>query len=229
MDLHVVIQVLSQVYPPPFGLKPKESLMAKFLYVDLSNLLIEGQYVRARQFCPKAGSTLTPDKSWSVDFGKLTHLTGSDTLERAVVVGSQIGNGEPSWAEQARKHGYEVIVHKRDRNNHEKQVDGSVATEMMRDAFKRVNIRQDKIVLVAGDKDYLPTVQCLKSEGVRVEVAFWDNASRELRAAASNFISLNEWVNVLGGSNYKYTPLGTQNSIVSRPKMPLNGVGHRKR
>lgn len=52
-------------------------------------------------------------------------------------------------------------------------------------------------MLVAGDGDYVPTVNELRADGFRVEVVFWSQAARELREAASKFISLDPYLDTL--------------------------------
>lgn len=51
-----------------------------------------------------------------------------------------------------------------------------------------------RTTLVAGDKDYVPTVEELVSDGFLVEVAFWSHAAAELRSACSKFIDLDPFV-----------------------------------
>lgn len=51
--------------------------------------------------------------------------------------------------------------------------------------------RQDTVVLVAGDGDFIPPVRSVQRRGVRVRVVFWTHAtSRELREIANEFIAL---------------------------------------
>jgi len=52
-------------------------------------------------------------------------------------------------------------------------------------------------VLVAGDADYVPTINELKVDGYKVEVVFWNHAARELREVASKFISLDQYLDAL--------------------------------
>ncbi|MBY0267348.1 MAG: NYN domain-containing protein, partial [Burkholderiales bacterium] len=61
-----------------------------------------------------------------------------------------------------------------------------------KDAYKHGNPSEDVFVLVAGDADYVPTINELKADGYFVEVVFWDHASKELKDAASRFIGLNK-------------------------------------
>jgi len=61
---------------------------------------------------------------------------------------------------------------------------------MTKDAYTKVDKTKDDLVLVAGDSDYEPVISDLKSEGYKVEVAFWDHAAGEIKKTASKFISL---------------------------------------
>ena len=72
-----------------------------------------------------------------------------------------------------------------------------VIPAMTKDAYTRINKTDSEIVLVAGDKDYMPVIEDLKNEGFRVVVVFWDHAAQEVKQAASKFISLNQWLSHL--------------------------------
>jgi uncharacterized LabA/DUF88 family protein len=56
-------------------------------------------------------------------------------------------------------------VFKRDKNRGSKQVDISLATEMLSHAHRKYF---DVVVLVAGDADYIPLVRAVQREGARV-------------------------------------------------------------
>ena len=68
---------------------------------------------------------------------------------------------------------------------------------LTKDAYKHGNPKEDTFVLVAGDADYVPTINELKADGYKVEVVFWNHAARELREVASKFISLDEYLDAL--------------------------------
>ena len=51
----------------------------------------------------------------------------------------------------------------------------------------------DSIVLVAGDKDYVPAAKKLKDNGFNFNVAFWNHAARELKEIAENFYNLDSY------------------------------------
>lgn len=63
---------------------------------------------------------------------------------------------------------------------------------MTKDAYKHGKPKDDLFVLVAGDKDYVPTLNELTADGYQVEVVFWNHAARELKQAATRFIALDE-------------------------------------
>jgi uncharacterized LabA/DUF88 family protein len=91
--------------------------------------------------------------------------------------------------------GVDPITFDRNFVGKEKKVDVALAGRMMKDAYDpRVNLdkSKDEMVLVSGDADYVPIVETLVADGFKVHVAFWDHAARELRDAASRFISLND-------------------------------------
>lgn len=69
-------------------------------------------------------------------------------------------------------------------------LDVEIVLEMMRTAELA---RPDIVVLISGDRDFIPLVLELRRRGVRVEVAALPqvNASEELRFKASGFINLN--------------------------------------
>jgi len=57
-------------------------------------------------------------------------------------------------------------------------------------------VKPDIIVLVSGDKDFIPVILELRKRGIRVEVAALPgvNAAREVVLKASGFIDLNQYV-----------------------------------
>lgn len=175
--------------------------MPNFLYVDNSNVWIEGMHVAAVQ------SGLAPDiwtaqrekiceYGWKLDFGRLYEFAGGDAAGRAVLFGSRPPANDSLW-KVAENRGFEVLVYDRSIRNKEKKVDTSISTEMVADSYERMDVTSDEITLVAGDSDYVPTVEKLRSRGIPVYVAFWDHASRELKEAATRFISLNPYLDHL--------------------------------
>jgi uncharacterized LabA/DUF88 family protein len=145
--------------------------MSNFLYVDNSNVWIEGMHVRAVEsgIAPDIWSALEHricDYAWKIDFGKLYEFAGGHSSEvgRAVLYGSRPPANDSLWA-MAKKKGFEVIVHDRNVANKEKQVDTHIATDMVADSYELMNPGDDEITLVAGDADYVPTIERLKGRG----------------------------------------------------------------
>jgi uncharacterized LabA/DUF88 family protein len=168
-----------------------------YVYVDNSNLFIEARRVSAvaSGLAPSIVEAMNAgilDHGYTMSFGKLYELlTGNDVarVKRAVLFGSRPPSNDSIWR-HAEAAGFELRLEDRSRANHEKKIDTAIATLMTKDAYKDGDPNEDLFVLVAGDKDYVPTVKELAADGYKVEVVFWNHAGRELREAASRFISL---------------------------------------
>jgi uncharacterized LabA/DUF88 family protein len=81
--------------------------------------------------------------------------------------------------------------------NREKKIDTDIVATMVQDSYELLDPKNDEMTLVAGDADYVPMIEKLRARGVNVHVVFWDHASREIREAATKFISLNPFLNHL--------------------------------
>lgn len=175
--------------------------MANFLYVDNSNVWIEGMHVAAVESgsapdVESAQEYKICDYTWKMDFGRLLEFAGGTRSEigRAVLYGSKPPPNDSLWAAAKRK-GFEVVVHERNRySGREKKVDTNIVTDVTADAFERMKPEDDEITLVAGDADYVPMILRLRDRGYRFDVCFWDHAAQELKSACSNFISLNSYL-----------------------------------
>ncbi len=171
--------------------------MPNYLYVDNSNVWIEGMHVAAvaHGLAPNifaAQEHKICDYGWKIDFGKLLLFAGgkSPDIGRAVLYGSKPPPNDSLWA-AAKKQGFEVIIHERSLKGTEKKVDTNIATDIVYDALKVMDPRKDEITLVAGDSDYVPTVEKLIADKYEFYVVFWDHAAKELRNACTKFTSLN--------------------------------------
>ncbi|HVM80089.1 MAG TPA: NYN domain-containing protein [Stellaceae bacterium] len=171
--------------------------MPEFVYVDNSNVFIEGKRVSA----VRKGMVMNIwesvenkifDQNYAIDFGKLHEFAaGSDPkkIKRALLFGSRPPPNDSLW-KMAEKAGFEVKVEDRDIRNKEKRIDTGLVAAMVRDAYTKADKATDVITLVAGDGDYIPAVRQLVEDGFKVEVVFWQHASRELKEACSRFIDL---------------------------------------
>ena len=177
--------------------------MSDWIYVDNSNIFIEGQRVSAVQqsMAPNIYDAMNNrilDFGYRISFGKLFRfVAGSDRskISRAMLFGSRPPENDIIWniATQA---GFEVIVHDRNVANKEKKIDTGIVASMTRDAYRNAN-RGDVFTIVSGDSDYVPAIEQLISDDFKVDVVFWDHAAKELREACSNFISLNPHLDLL--------------------------------
>lgn len=168
-----------------------------FVYVDFSNVLIEGRKVSAvaKGLAPDlrtADSHCIHDYDWSLDFGRLLwNYAGGPMLGRAVLYASLHPQDDGRWARRAQEMGFEVVLHKRNAWGREKMVDTHLTVDMINDSWERMDRMNDWITLVAGDEDYVPAVEHLEKRNIRVDVVFWEHAARELKGVCSNFYPLN--------------------------------------
>ena len=174
--------------------------MASFVYVDNSNVWIEGTHIAAvnsgmASSLDDAQARGICDRTWKYDFGKLLAFAGgeSSNIKRAVLFGSRPPKNDSLW-NAAKAQGFEVVTE--DRNyytNKEKKIDSGICTAILEDSYEKIVSGQDEVVLVAGDRDYVPTAESLKRRGITFSVCFWDHAARELKDVADNFYSLNQY------------------------------------
>lgn len=174
--------------------------MANFLYVDRSNVWIEGMHVSAVEsgmapdlWTAQQGNIC--DTSWQLDFGKLFQFAGGDRdeVKRAVLFGSRPPPSDSIW-DAAKRKGFEVVVYDRNVKNKEKKIDTDIVATMMQDSYELVTPGQDEMTLVAGDADYVPMIEKLKARNIPVHICFWSHASREIRECATGFVPLNAYL-----------------------------------
>lgn len=169
--------------------------MVLFVYVDNSNVWIEGRRVSAVRSGLAASAVDAMDRgvldqSWSYDFGRLYEAVCPDTAQigRSSLFGSRPPPNDSLW-EKARQQGFEVHTFDRNYSNKEKEVDVAIATQIVADSFEHMRLdRGDRCVLVSGDRDYVPALQNLSGRGLPTTVVFWDHATaRDLREAADDY------------------------------------------
>jgi uncharacterized LabA/DUF88 family protein len=178
--------------------------MAEFIYVDNSNIFIEGRRIAAvRQGLARnaadANRNDIQDFTFRLDFGELYDFISEhnpNKVARALLFGSSPPESDAVWA-IAERVGFEAIVVSRNADNKEKKVDTGIVAAMVRDAYTRADRTKDTITLVAGDSDYVPAVELLTGDNFRVEVVFWSSASGELKSVCSKFIELDPYLEKL--------------------------------
>lgn len=172
--------------------------MVLFVYVDNSNVWIEGQRVSAvRRGLAKsikdAMDRGVVDHEWSYDFGQLYRAVCPEDspIGRSSLFGSRPPPNDSLW-DMARQVGFEVFTFDRNFKNKEKEVDVAIATQMMEDSYEHMRSdRGDMVVLIAGDRDYVPTLESLRKRGFRSLVVFWEHATaRDIRDAADDYSPL---------------------------------------
>ncbi|HEY8559594.1 MAG TPA: NYN domain-containing protein [Pyrinomonadaceae bacterium] len=178
--------------------------MAEFIYVDNSNIFIEGRRIaairqgKARDLA-EANRHDIQDRSFRIDFGELYDFISEnnpDKVSRAVLFGSSPPESDAVWS-IAERVGFEAVVVNRNSANKEKKIDTGIVAAMVRDAYTQADKGKDTITLVAGDSDYVPAVELLTGDGYRVEVVFWSSASNELKEVCSRFIELDRYLEKL--------------------------------
>jgi hypothetical protein len=178
------------------------ALVASFVYIDNSNVFIEGQHVSAVRHGMAmnifdAQQQRISDRDYKLDFGRLYEFSGATKDGCAKLFGSRPPPNDSLWA-VAKKAGFEVVVFDRSEwTGKEKMVDTAIVTAMVRDAYTKVKKETDETILMAGDSDYTPTIEQLVADGYKVEVVFWDHAGSALKRAATKFTSLNQYLDHL--------------------------------
>lgn len=179
--------------------------MAELIYVDNSNLYIEARRVSAvaRGMAKDIFDAMDNDildHSYSIDFGKLYQfLTGGKDAEvkSCYLFGSRPPPNDTLW-DIARSKGFNPVVENRNVAGKEKKIDTGIVTKMMSDGYKFADKTLDTITLVAGDSDYVRTIEQLREDGYEnVESVFWNHTSRELKDAVTSFTSLNSHLDLL--------------------------------
>jgi uncharacterized LabA/DUF88 family protein len=174
--------------------------LANLLYVDNSNVWIEGMHVAAFQHghAPDVWSAVQNricDYNWKLDFGKLFDFAGGNRadVKRAALFGSRPPKNDSLWT-AAERNGFDVIVYDRNVAGREKKIDTDVVATMIEDSYEILKVGEDEITLVSGDADYVPAIEKLRKRGIPVHVVFWAHASRELKDAATKFVSLDPFL-----------------------------------
>ena len=164
--------------------------MANFLYVDNSNVWIEGKRLSAKI----KSLNCDFDNDWIIDFGRLMEFAGGKDgdIAASYLFGSRPPKNDSLWS-AAEKKGFTVKVEDRNIANKEKKIDTGIVTQIMEDFYENA-IKVDVFTLVAGDGDYVPMITKIKSKGFIFDVVFWDSASQELKDIASNFISMDQYI-----------------------------------
>ena len=172
--------------------------MSYFVFVDNSNVWIEGKFASAvvkgwAKNIAEAHSRRCEDNAWRIDFGKLLNCaTGGHIadIKKAVLFGSKPPHTDSLWKAMAKAQ-FEVIALDRNIANKEKAIDTGIIARIAKALYKEAD-EGDTFVLVMGDKDFKPALEMIREENCKSVVAFWDNAAAELTGEADEFIDLTQ-------------------------------------
>ena len=172
--------------------------MSYFVFVDNSNVWIEGKYASAVfqkwvNNMYEAHNTNAIDNGWRIDFGKLLNLVTDNNptdVKKALLLGSRPPRQDSFW-NIVKNSGFDVETLDRNANNREKAIDTGIVQKI--DKFLYCESKEsDTFVLVAGDKDFIHSIRAIREEKRTARVVFWNNISAELKAEADEFIDLSQ-------------------------------------
>jgi uncharacterized LabA/DUF88 family protein len=168
------------------------------LFVDNSNILIEGQRCAETRRKGRARLGRDKDRTYQIDWGKFIYvIKQKDTrylAEVPILYGSRPPKEDSVW-QRIRDDGFDVRLFDRNIRDKEKGVD----VEMSMDIAERIfTVTPPRTIVVAGgDADFIPPVTRARAKGWTVEVWFWSNAAVEMKKAASKFYPLEEYFDFL--------------------------------
>jgi uncharacterized LabA/DUF88 family protein len=164
-----------------------------YVFVDNSNLWIEGKKVSGRKGTPPVPSNY----NYRVEYGKLLkHIVGTRKLaDVPKLYGSEPPPNDSVW-KMIKSKGFDVQVFKRNIFNKEKGVDMKMGIDVTKLTLQ-VSPPQT-IALVCGDADFVPVVEQAHEQGWKVEVWYWHKAAGTLKSAADRYEDLNADVDTFG-------------------------------
>jgi uncharacterized LabA/DUF88 family protein len=169
------------------------------LFVDNSNVKIEGQRVSYARRQNNGNRCEMMDSNYEVDWGKFLHLVksrGNRVLAQSPhLYGSRPPPDDSVWQE-IRKEGFEVVLFDRNARDQEKCVDNELGMDV---AERTIQVQPPAtIVIAAGDEDFRGAVQRAKKRGWNVEVWFWEHANHKLKQeVGTDFVSLDKFCEYL--------------------------------
>jgi hypothetical protein len=178
----------------------RQRLGRRFVYIDNSNLLVEGRRLsavkkRMVQNIHEAHQTNKIDTNYFLDYISLHRFFAlGGRVERI----SSYGVLDQVHHQDMLDAGFNVYSGTKSFSGHEKGVDVALATDMVADGLSMLDPERDNLILVSGDADYVPAVQRLKGAGLHVQVVFWSHGSIRLINEASEFTPLDDWLMKVG-------------------------------
>lgn len=169
--------------------------MSSFIYVDNSNVWIQGKRVSAVSKgmaldIHDAELTHTYDNQFRLNFGELLKLANHEPVKKARLYGSRPPQADSLWDAVKRK-GFLLDIKDRSINNKEKGVDSQIILDAYEDALTEGK-KGDTFIFITGDADFIPLVKKIREKGYEVLILFWNHASGQLKREATKFISLDD-------------------------------------
>ena len=196
-----------------------------FIFVDDSNMWIEGKKLAAKQ----ANLKCVEDPRLRLDIGKVTDVIASG---RDVAWGILYGSEPPSidsvW-EKIREHGWQVVTSKRSSfTNKEKQVDHQMVAHITALVTDR-SVAKGKIVLVSGDADVIPAIREGLDRNWSFEIWMWasgiSKALRTLKKENPEFLSIHELdsrLKDISFTNFKFNVTQVSSQLSNRSAVIKN-------
>ncbi len=165
-----------------------------YLFVDNSNIWIEGKKASGRQKTPPVPSNY----NYRIEYGDLLKhvMEGRSLGAIPQLYGSEPPPNDSVWRMIESK-GYDVNVFKRNFFGKEKGVDMRLGLDVAKLIYRPPS-KKGVLILVAGDADFVPVVEDAKAEGWTVEVWYWSNAAADLKGAADRFENLDSAIYTIG-------------------------------
>lgn len=171
-------------------MKQPERKQEVYVFIDNSFLFIEGyKHVRRVTHIP-------PEKTPYVDYFSLKHfLNESGEVRRAVICGSELPGSMISKCQSA---GFEVFTFPRypdikTGQTKEKGVDHKICWEIAKTIFTNHDpVQNKKIILCAGDKDFMPILPDIQTSNWAFELWLWSKSfSKKFETQVNVFGKIN--------------------------------------
>lgn len=158
------------------------------LFIDNSNIFIEAQRTARNKFHYDDELVIRQ----RINYGKLLDAVRNErTLKETILVGSRPPDNDSLWNKLKELNIEPRIFDRSYYSGREKRVDAELINTI-RDTLED-NPNPGTIALIAGDQDYIPTLErCVKKKWA-VEIYFWEQISPSLKGMNQiRFISLDE-------------------------------------
>ena len=153
-----------------------------YVFIDDSNLWIEGQKARAKKLVDADN-----DPRFRVDLGKFLNLVAKDYhISKAFLYGSVPPPNDTVW-KAAREKNYDVKTFQRSGSGREKEVDVAMASDIIQELYQTESTVNVTFIVVTGDRDLKPPIKKTLEKTVPVELWSWENSmALEFRRMANN-------------------------------------------